>query len=119
MRWKIRQPFVVHHEKVIEREQGGRKIKEGVVESHYDGEELELNEADALKHLHKLEPLDKDAKAFLQTRYDANAAIANQRTGDAGSAFPGLAEAIAAGVAKALKDLGVQAPAAAAPGPGK
>ena len=107
MRFKIREPFSVHLEKVIERSDGaGRKVKEGKIESHFSGDEIEITETEARKHLHKLEPVDAEARKVLDGEYEKNRQIRDnfQRTGE-----QSIGELVAAEVAKALAAAGVTA----------
>jgi hypothetical protein len=108
MKFKIRKPFAVHHERVIERQEAGRTVKVPVIESHFEEEVIDLPVIDAEKHLHKLEPADKEAEELFAKKYADNAAVSSARaTSEAGgNAFPGLADAIAQGVAQALAAMG-------------
>jgi hypothetical protein len=82
MLFLIRPPFSIHLEKVNVVEQMGRKIRQPSVTSYYStdtGTTVDLSESDAKKHLHKLEPKDAEARAFMQKFYDANEKVANAR----------------------------------------
>jgi hypothetical protein len=75
MKFKVRAPFAVHHEKIITTEQAGAQVKQPVVESHFAGEVFEMEAKNAVKHLHKLEPADADAQKLFDDKYRANADI--------------------------------------------
>ena len=108
MKFKIRDSFVVHIESIVERKEGGRTIKDGRVQSHWAGEEIDITEKEARKHLHKLEPLDAEARKVLEVEYEKNRRIATNFSGNAEAT---LDELVAEKVAKALAAAGVGAKA--------
>jgi hypothetical protein len=79
MKFKVRKGFAVHAERIVERWDGHKKIKDGKVDTFFENEEVELTEADARKHLHKLEPRDKDARALLECEYEKGRIISAAR----------------------------------------
>lgn len=99
MKFKVRMGFVVHDRKVVEI--GGQpQVQES---SYFEGQEVDFDEDTALSHMHKLEPADKKADAFLASRHPAPVAPVAAATID----YALLAQAIVA----------AQAIAAAAPVP--
>ncbi|MGH6742658.1 MAG: hypothetical protein ACREDY_27110 [Bradyrhizobium sp.] len=108
MKFKIRDNFSIHLEIATTRTENGKAIRSSKVEPHFGGETLELQAEDANKHLHKLEPLDKEAVAFLEVQYELNRQIASNHieTQDIGK----LAALVASEVARAMAAAGVGVP---------
>lgn len=107
MKFKIRAPFTVHIESVVEQtDVAGRKQKVGKTDSHFSREEIDISAAEARKHLHKLEPMDDEARSLMAAEHEKNKKVR------AAQANPAFAEAVSAAVADALRELGVL-PAAA------
>jgi hypothetical protein len=96
MKFKVRDGFVVHLESIVERYDGVKKIKHGKVDTSYGGEIVDLSEKDARLHLHKLEPLDKDARGLLESEYEKGRIIAAARLPAPQIATPELVAAVAA-----------------------
>lgn len=110
MRFKVRVPFAVHLEKITETLRGNNtKIKQLSIQSTLAGQETELTEKEARIHLHKLEPVDDAAKAFLDKYHAEMDKARRTRMADSG---PSLEERIASSITKALVQLGIiKAPA--------
>jgi hypothetical protein len=110
MKFKVRDSFAVHIERIIERNEGGRKVRDAKTDSHFAGDLIDIDEAEARKHLHKLEPFDADARALLEGEYEKGRQIAANRIagGDAT-----IVERVDAAVAAALKAHGITAAPAA------
>ena len=110
MRFKVREGFVVHHRRLVE--VPGLVEGETTVEiqesSFYAKQIVEFDADEAREHVHKLEPFDKEAKAWLESlavSFDAPAAAV-----PAGASL----EQLAALLAEAIKVAGgASAPAAA------
>lgn len=64
MKFIVRAGMVVHDVRVVE--VGGKRQEQ--TNSYYEDDSVDFDEATAAKHLHKLEPADKDARAFAQAR---------------------------------------------------
>lgn len=58
MKFKVRDGFSLLHERKT-----GNKVTS--TSQHWGGETVELSAKEALEHLHRLEPADKDAAQFL------------------------------------------------------
>lgn len=105
MKFIVREGFVIHLIKVVEIQ--GKPTQQS--SSYYEGETVDFEAADAAANLHKLEPADKEAKAFCQARFapvqEAPVPGINQEQ---------LAALIAAAVASALQQQASQASAPAA-----
>ena len=69
MRFKVREGFVVHHRRLVE--VPGLVEGETTVEiqesSFYAKQIVEFDADEAREHVHKLEPFDKEAKAWLES----------------------------------------------------
>jgi hypothetical protein len=65
MKFTVRAGFMVHHDTLEEVEESGRKIKQPRRESYYGGQTVKFNAEQAAAHIHKLEPADREAAAFL------------------------------------------------------
>jgi hypothetical protein len=111
MKFKIRKPFSIHIETVVQRTRAdGKKFREPKVVSHFadDGDPIELTEEQALAHLHKLAPYDDAAKAFIDKFYADQAAARAHLTPAPQSLHAEIAAAVtaalvSAGVVKAAK----------------
>jgi hypothetical protein len=113
MKFKIRAPFVVHvHSVVVSTDITGKKIKSGKTDSHQSGEIIDLDLGEARRHLHKLEPADEEATAFLETIHEKNREIARHRMGVPSPTDPAFIAAVAAQVAAALRENGAVSPPA-------
>jgi hypothetical protein len=53
MKFKIREPFAVHLERVVQTQRGGRTLKDVRVDSHWPGDTVDISAPEALQHLHK------------------------------------------------------------------
>lgn len=104
MKFKIRQGFVVHHVTYVDVPDGnGGSTREEQRNSYYAGQNVDFDEAAALQHYHKLDPQDKDARAWLDARavaFDAPAAPSA-----AGMSPADLAALVAQAVASAVASL--------------
>jgi len=112
MRFKVREGFAIHFTRLVDIPGlNGEVVQEVQTSSYYAGQVVEFTTEEALEHAHKLEPFDKDAKAWLESRavqvvLPAPAVALDQTA---------LAEAVAGAVAKALAAL-QSAPAAPSAG---
>ena len=70
MKFTVREGFVIHDTRIVD--QGGKKVEQ--TNSYYEGDDVDFDEATALKHTHKLEPGDKAATKFLSDRFAPAAA---------------------------------------------
>lgn len=116
----IRRPFSVHLEKTIETEQpNGNKTRERVSVPNFSNSEktpIDLKPEEVLIHLHKLEPVDAEAKKFFAD-YHAEKEAARATTQPA--AGPSSHELVATAVVNALVNAGlVGTPAKADPSKG-
>lgn len=105
-KYNIRPPFAVHLEQINEVKQpGGAVVRQRTAQSFFPGAPVELSDADALVHLHKLEPADEASKKFLGDFHAKQArALAARSASDGG---PSLAEEVSAAVVSALIAAGV------------
>lgn len=108
MKFKVREGFILNRIDYVMR---GDK-KEPRTTTAYGGEEVELSEAQAAEHLHQLEPVDKLAQKFIDSRTAPTAPVA--AGGIDGEALQALiGQTVQAAVAAALAAVAA-APAAAA-----
>jgi hypothetical protein len=98
MKFGIREGFVVNQSKLVEVNINGEKTKQLQENSYFPGQEVDFGVDDAENHLHKLIPLDKEAKAYVDTR-TAKVSAPVAAVGLDGAA---LAALVAAAVAQAL-----------------
>jgi hypothetical protein len=105
MKFIVRAGFVIHDTKTVEI--NGQKTEQ--TNSYYEGGTVDFDEATALAHLHKLEPVDKAATAFCAAR----AAIVTQPAAPQDPAA--FSAAVAQAVSATLAALGIKVPEAAAP----
>jgi hypothetical protein len=113
MRFKVREGFAVHISRLVEIPGlGGEVVTELQNSSHYAGQVAEISADEAIDHLHKLEPFDKEALAWLKAR----AVVVADPVPAAASALDAntLATVVAAAVAQALAAQAAQASSAAA-----
>lgn len=101
MKFKIRDGFVVIVQKMIEinvlgEDQPRRQYQEN---TYYAGQIVDFEVEDAEANLHKLEPIDKDAKAYTEKRTQPVTAPVAE-TGMNGAM---LAEIVAAAVKQAIQ----------------
>ncbi len=70
-RYRIRdERFAVHLEKIVAVDgPNGTKGKRRVEQSHFAGAPIELEDVDAISHVHKLEPIDEAAKKLFADFY--------------------------------------------------
>lgn len=103
----IRQPFSVHLEKVLETEaNNGTVTREKVVTPHFSNKNkspIDLSPEDVLIHLHKLEPVDDEAKKF----FAAYHAEKDKARGTTQADGPTSEERVASAVIAALVAAGV------------
>lgn len=64
MKFQVREGFVIHDTRMVE--VGGKPTEQ--TNSYYEGNGVDFDEATALQHLHKLEPVDKKATDFMASR---------------------------------------------------
>jgi len=100
MKFKVRTGFVLKRVDIVEVDVGGGTIeRQERTSSAYQDEVIDLNAEQALEHLHQLEPVDKDAKAFVESRFVAQpAAVASGGAAFGADALSGIQAAIAAGI---------------------
>ena len=65
MKFQVREGFVIHDTRIVDI--GGKPNEQ--TNSYYEGQPVDFDEATALAHLHKLEPVDKAAQAFAAARF--------------------------------------------------
>lgn len=70
MKFKVRTGFVIHDQKVVE-VGGQRQVQES---SYFEGQDVDFDEDTATMHMHKLEPMDRKAEAFLASKHPTPAA---------------------------------------------
>lgn len=110
MRFKVREGFAIHFSRLVDIPGlSGDVVQEVQTNSYYAGQVVEFTPDEALDHAHKLEPFDKEAKAWLETR-----AVAIDPPPAAGIDPATLADIIAKAVAAAVATQAATAPAAAA-----
>lgn len=114
MKFKVREGFILKRTDFIK--QGEEVLERNT--TAYGGDTIDLDNEQALEHLHQLEPVDKEAKAFVESRF-VPSAMATSVAGDVGAEMnasiqAAIAEGIKAGVAAAMA---AAASAAAAPAP--
>jgi hypothetical protein len=117
MKFKIRDGFVLKRVDyvTVDDETQEREMK------NYAGETVDLSAEQATEHLHQLEPVDKAAIAFVESRFVPSAEV-SQLVGGIGpdiQAFiqKSITDGIQAGVTAALAAAQAQVPAAAASTP--
>jgi ribosomal protein S9 len=99
MKFKVRNDFVVHHTRLVVVMVNGEEQKQPQTNSYYGGQTVEFETAEeALDHIHKLEPLDKEAQKLCA---DQVAPVTTPVEGG-GINQEALANAIAEGVARAM-----------------
>lgn len=98
MKFGIREGFVVHQAKTVEVLVNGEKMKQRQENSFYPTQELDLSADEAEDHLHKLVPIDKEAKAYCDRR---TAQVSTPVEGT-GMNSDTLAQIVAAAVTQAL-----------------
>lgn len=89
MKFIVRNGFVVHDSKLVKIKQGDKEVKQIQTNSHYEGQTVDFDPATALDHLHKLEPADKEAIKFAETRHAPVVAVSP--TGEVGITDPAIA----------------------------
>lgn len=114
MQFKVRKGFIL---KRVDRFEQDGEIRERETIAYGD-DTIDLTQEQALEHLHQLEPVDKAAKALVESRF-VPSALATSVAGDVGAEMnasiqAAIAEGIKAGVAAAMA---AAASAAAAPAP--
>jgi|APMI01.1.fsa_nt_gi hypothetical protein len=98
MRFKVREGFAIHFSRLVDIPGlGGEVVQEVQTNSYYAGQVVEFTADEALDHAHKLEPFDKDAKAWLESR-----AVAVAPPPTAGIDPATLADIVAKAVAAAV-----------------
>lgn len=65
MKFTVRQGFVVHDRKVVV-VANNPQVQET---SYYEGQQVEFDAAEADEHLHKLEPIDKAAREYVESKH--------------------------------------------------
>lgn len=104
MKFIVREGFVIHVTQIVDI--GGKPTEQ--TNSYYEGQEVNFDAEVAQAHLHKLEPADKQAQAFVAQRY---AAVSPLPVGGIDSAA--LSTLIAQAVASAVAAVQTPAPQAA------
>lgn len=102
MRFKVREGFAIHFSRLIDIPGlNGEVVQEVQTSSHYAGQIVEFAPDEVLEHAHKLEPFDKEAKAWLESR----AVVVVEPAPAAALDQTALAEAVAKAVALALASM--------------
>jgi hypothetical protein len=65
MKFTVRSGFMVHDDTLEEVEEQGRIVKQPRRQSYYGGQTVKFNAEQAAAHIHKLEPADREAAAYL------------------------------------------------------
>ena len=94
MKFVVREGFVIHDTRLVK--QGEKTVEQ--TNSYFEGDDVDFDEATAQRHLHKLEPNDKAATAFVNARH----APVSAAPVASGISTELLAELVAQGVAAAL-----------------
>lgn len=116
MKFIVRAGMVVHDTRIVE--VGGKRQEQ--TNSYYEDDQVDFDEATAGKHLHKLEPVDKEAKAFAQAKVAPVSPPAQAGSGITAEQLQAIVSAAyAQGAADAAAKAAVQTPAPAAPESGK
>jgi hypothetical protein len=109
-KYTIRAPFAVHlvHTSTVE-DHDGRKRLVRKEESffHSDGKPIELSNADALAHMHKLEPADDASRQLFQEFHDKQERARAARQAQDGSGNKSLGAQVSEAVVGALIAAGV------------
>lgn len=109
MKFKVREGFVVHHSKVIEIDLGNDEVKkETQTNTYYQGQLVDFIADEAESHLHKLEPADKEAQKYVESRFVPETAAPVAGGIDAAA----LAQIVAAAVSQAMAAQQPEPPAA-------
>ena len=111
MRFKVREGFVIHHRRLVKVPGlvDGEETIEVQVSSYYAKQVVDFDPDEAREHAHKLEPFDKEAKAWLEGLAVAfDAPVAAPAAAPAGASL----EQLVALMAEAIK-LAAAAPASA------
>lgn len=104
MKFKVREGFVVIHQEPVHDDPKDEKRITSYNEIRFpEGKTVEFVAEDAEKHRHKLEPLDTEAKKFLESRFAPVVAAAGVPAGLADTIAAAIAQAVSAGVAAAMK----------------
>lgn len=112
MKFKVRADFVVHHTRLVALQINGEEKMQPQTNSYYGGQDVEFETAaEALDHIHKLEPLDAEAKKLCA----AQVAPVSAPVEGGGINQDALAAAIASGVAQAMAAIMAQQAAAQTP----
>lgn len=97
-KYTVRPPFAVHLEWFEIQRQGTAERKVKREQSYFYGTDaIELKDADAIAHMHKLEPVDDDAKALfseIQDKQEAARAARQSSDGNTKSMAAQIAEAV-------------------------
>lgn len=102
MKFQVREGFVIHDTRLVD--VNGRRVEQ--TNSYYEGDTVDFDADTAQQHLHKLEPQDKEAKAYAAAK-TVPVSAAPVAGIDATQLSQLVAQAVAAAVAA------VQAPAPA------
>jgi hypothetical protein len=103
--YRIRAPFSVHLERIAAVNQGGRVHRRRETTSHFHGSTVDLSDADAMAHMHKLEPVDETSRALFAAYHEKQAEIRAAR--QAAASGPSLATEVTSAVMAALTAAGV------------
>lgn len=71
MKFTVREGFVVHDKKIIEIG-GQNQVQES---SYFEGQQVDFDKDTAEQHLHKLEPIDKEARLFVDSKHPLPAVV--------------------------------------------
>lgn len=112
-KYSIRQPFAVHLETMTDTQKGdGTTVKTRNQQSFFPGQPIELTDADAMAHFHKLEPADAESKKLFDAFHKRQSDAIKSRDPE-DNLDDRIAAAVAAAVADALAKAGVGQKAAA------
>ena len=116
MRFKVREGFVIHHRRLVKVPGlvDGEETIEVQQSSFYAKQVVDFDAEEASEHAHKLEPFDKEAKAWLEglaVTFDAPVAVTFDAPVAAAPAGASLEQLVAL-MAEAIK-LAAAAPASA------
>lgn len=95
MKFNVRPGFVVHHVTVVEVQQNGQTVRQEQQNSYWEGQTVDFTADEARQHMHKLEPADKTATAFLESQVLSNVQATGAASIDAGILAAAIAQALA------------------------
>ena len=111
MKFKVRDGFVLKRVD-YEKSDDGSVLERTT--SAYSGDTIDLSAEQALEHLHQLEPVDKEAKALVESRFVPSAALTSVAGGVGADVSAAIQQAIADGIKAGLAAAAEASAAAAA-----